>query len=276
MNIDLKVLISSLLKHTLRFSFGLVAVFLAAFSCSLAFADELINLQTRAGVTSSYWWMPRDNAKANLIMLSGGAGGIGYRNGTPQSANFLIRSRDHFATGNPNGAFNIALLGNASDLRQLDPASRAKAEHVQDIAAVIAHIRARNNAPIWLIGTSQGTISAAAAAIELGDKIDGLVLSASYTAFKTPTSVPKQAIDKIRVPVLVISHEKDGCSVTRPDENKYIIEKLKLAQVKKMVLLSGGQDPTGDACEALHWHGFINFEAQASKAITDWVLNPTP
>jgi pimeloyl-ACP methyl ester carboxylesterase len=276
MNIALKVLICSLTKHTLRFSFAFIAVFVAVFSSSLAFADELINLQTRAGVTSSYWWMPRDNAKANLILLSGGAGGMGYRNGTPQSANFLIRSRDHFATGNPNGTFNVALLGNASDLRQLDPALRVRAEHVQDIVAVIAHIRAKNSAPIWLIGTSQGTISAAAAAIELGDRIDGVVLSASYTAFKTATSVPKQAIDKIRVPVLVISHEKDGCSVTRPDENKYIIDKLKLARVKKMILLSGGQDPTGDECEALHWHGFINVEAQASKAITGWIINPTP
>ena len=247
---------------------------------AIASADELVNVPTRAGVassiTTSYWWMPRDNAKANLILLSGGAGGIGYRNGTPQSNNFLIRSRDHFATGNPNGAFNVALLGNASDLRQLDPVLRARAEHVQDIAAVVAHIRARNNAPIWLIGTSQGTISAAAAAIELGDKIDGIILSASITAFKIPTSVPLLAIDKIRVPVLVISHEKDSCSATRPDENRFIVDKLKNARVKKLILLNGGQDPTGNECEALHWHGFINFEAQASKAMTDWVLNPTP
>jgi predicted esterase len=253
-------------------------------SWGYAHADELVSVPTRAGAvanaatsaTTTYWWMPRDNAKANLVLLSGGAGGIGYRNGAPQSANFLIRSRDHFATGNPNGAFNIALLGNASDLRQLDPVLRVRTEHLQDIAAVIAHIRARNSAPIWLIGTSQGSISVAAAAIELGDKVDGIVLSAPYTAFKTQTSVPKQAIDKIQVPVLVISHEKDACSVTRPDENKYIMDKLKQARVKKQILLSGGQDPTGEACEALHWHGYINAEAQASKAITDWILSPTP
>jgi Serine aminopeptidase, S33 len=272
MEIDLKVFISYFIKSTLRFSLGCITVFF----CSLTVADELVNLPTRAGVTSSYWWMPRDSAKANLILISGGAGGMGYRNGAPQSPNFLIRSRDHFANGNPNGAFNVALLGNASDLRQLDPVLRARSEHIQDIAAVIAHIRAKNSAPIWLIGTSQGTISAAAAAIEMGDKVGGIVLSAAFTAFKTSTSVPKQAIDKIRAPVLVISHEKDGCSVTRPDENKYIIDKLKNARVKKLILLNGGQDPTGDECEALHWHGFINFEAQASKAITDWIINPTP
>ena len=241
-----------------------------------AFADELLVLPTREGVTNSYWWMPRINAKANLILLSGGSGGIGYRNGTPQSSNFLIRSREHFATGNPEGNFNVALMGNASDMRQLDPGLRARSEHVQDIAAVVAHIRAKNKAPIWLVGTSQGTISAAAAAIELGDKLDGIVLSASFTAFKTPTSVPKQAIDKIRVPVLIISHEKDRCNATRPDENKYIIEGLKNARVKKLVTSSGGHNPTGDECEALHWHGFINYEAQASKAITDWILKPSP
>ncbi|HMS26420.1 MAG TPA: alpha/beta hydrolase [Burkholderiaceae bacterium] len=245
-------------------------------SCAFALADELLVIPTREGVTSSYWWMPRQNAKANLILLSGGSGGIGYRNGTPQSSNFLIRSRDHFATGNPSAAFNIALLGNATDMRQLDPVLRARPAHVQDIAAVVAHIRAKNNAPIWLVGTSQGTISAAAAAIELGDKLDGIVLSASFTSFKTATSVPKQAIDKIRVPVLVISHEKDSCNVTRPDENKYIIDSLKNARVKKMMTLTGGHDPTGNECEALHWHGFINFEAQASKAMTDWILKPTP
>lgn len=241
-----------------------------------ALADELISVPTRDGVTTSYWWMPREHAKANLILLSGGAGGIGYRNGAPQSNNFLIRSREYFATGNPSAAFNVALLGNASDLRQLDPATRATPEHVADIAAVIGHIRAKNAAPIWLIGTSQGTISVAAAAIALGHQVSGVVLSASYTSFKTPTSVPKQAVDTIQVPVLVVSHEQDTCKVTMPYENKYIMEKLTAAPVKKLILMSGGRDPTGNECEALHWHGFINMEAQASKVMTDWILNPAP
>lgn len=263
------------------FSRRLTVGLMMLFSWTLSIADELVSLPTRAGVTSSYWWMPRDNAKANLILLSGGSGGIGYRNGMPQSNNFLIRSRDYFVmndakTNDAKNTFNVALLGNASDMRQLNPALRAQPEHIQDIAAVVAHIRTKSSAPIWLVGTSQGTISAAAAAIELGDKVDGMVLSAAYTAFKTPTSVPQLAIDKISVPVLVVFHEKDSCKVTRPDEAKYIIDKLKHARVKKLMLLSGGQNPTGDECEALHWHGFIGAEAQAAKTITDWVLNPVP
>ncbi len=30
--------------------------------CAIAFADELVAIPTREGVTSSYWWMPRNNA----------------------------------------------------------------------------------------------------------------------------------------------------------------------------------------------------------------------
>ncbi len=241
-----------------------------------AVADELMILPTREGVTSSYWWMPRDNARATLILLSGGSGGIGYRNNQPQSQNFLIRSRDHFAAGNPAAAFNVALLGNANDLRQLDPVLRATPEHIADVAAVVAHVRAKSPLPIWLVGTSQGTISAAASAIALGDKINGVVLTASMAAPSAPTSVQYLAIDKIRVPVLVASHENDSCRVTYARDSAYIMEKLTQTPIKKFILLNGGSNPTGNPCEALHWHGFINMEAEAAKVITDWILNPQP
>jgi hypothetical protein len=239
-------------------------------------ADSYISIPTREGITSGYWWMQHNNdnanAKANLILLSGGSGGIGLQNGVPQSNNFLIRSRDYFA----QAGFHVALLGNASDLRQLDPANRASPEHVKDIAAVIQHIRARNALPIWLIGTSQGTISAAAAAIALGDAIDGLVLTAAYTDFNTPTSVPRQAIAGIKQPVLVMSHAQDSCRVTLPHEAGNIVSGLKQASVKKLLMVKGGGNPTGNECQALHYHGFIGMEAEAVKLITDWVASPVP
>jgi predicted esterase len=243
---------------------------MAALHAAAWAADSYVSIPTREGITSGYWWMQRDDAKANLILLSGGGGGIGLQNGAPQSNNFLIRSRDLFA----QAGFHVALLGNASDLRQLDPALRASQQHVQDIAAVLTHIRARNSLPIWLIGTSQGTISAAAAAISLGDAIDGLVLTAAYTDFSTPTSVPRQAIATIKQPVLVMSHADDSCRVTRPHEASNIVSGLKQARVKKLLIVKGGGDPRGDECQALHYHGFIGMEAQAVKLITDWIAAP--
>jgi hypothetical protein len=74
----------------------------------------------------------------------------------------------------------------------------------------------------------------------------------------------------------VISHEQDSCRVTLPSEGKDIMEKLVRAPLKKWMLLTGGSNPTGNECEALHWHGFINMEAEAARVMTDWVLQPTP
>jgi hypothetical protein len=244
--------------------------------CSSAMADALVTIPTRDNVKLSYWWMPRDNAKATLILFSGGEGGIGYKDGKPQSENFLIRSSEYFATGNPNAMFNVALLGNPSDKPKLDYRFRVTAEHIKDIEMIVANIRARSTLPIWFVGTSEGTISPTAAAIEMGSRINGVVLTAAFTTFKNASSVPSQRIQKIQVPVLVVDHEKDSCEWTKPSEVKYIMDRLPETIVKKSIFLTGGGDPTGDPCQALHWHGFINYEAPAAKVITDWILNPKP
>ena len=252
----------------------LIGILVVAFP---AIADELVVIPTREGVTTSYWWMPRDKAKANLVLMSGGSGGIGYRDGQPQSENFLIRSREHFATGNPQAAFNIALMGNSSDMRQLNPESRATSSHIADIAALVAHVRSQNLAPIWLVSTSQGTISAAAAGIALGNKIDGIVFSAAMTLpLLVPTSLSQQPIHEIKVPTLVVFHENDGCRTTRPEQGSMVLDRLSQAKPKKLLLLRGGSGPRGDPCQALHWHGFINMEAEAARVMTDWILKPQP
>jgi hypothetical protein len=53
---------------------------------------------------------------------------------------------------------------------------RNSQKHVQDIEAVISYIRSINDKPIWLVGTSRGTESAAYAAVHLNNKIDGALL----------------------------------------------------------------------------------------------------
>ena len=140
---------------------GLVALCMAVPSWA---ADRLISVNTRPDVTISYWWMPRDGATATFVLFSGGTGGIGYREGAPKSGNFLIRSRDEFA----KAGFNVALMGNPSDMPKLTPVFRQSSEHFADVRAVIQDIRTHSSAPVWLVGTSQGTISAAAAGIDLG------------------------------------------------------------------------------------------------------------
>ncbi|HET7526849.1 MAG TPA: alpha/beta hydrolase [Burkholderiaceae bacterium] len=240
---------------------------------SAAHADQLITLPTRSAATVSYWYMPRADASATLVLLPGGAGGMGLRDGRPQSGNFLVRSRDLFAAEH----FNVAIVGRPSDVADMDTAFRISAAHIEDLRRVIDDLHARTSVPLWLVGTSRGTVSAAAAAIAIGTPaIAGVVLTSSITAFKLPGAVPTQRLSDVRVPVLVLHHEKDACPSCAPHDVPWIMKGLTQAPVKKLLWASGGDGARGDPCEAFHWHGYVGMEAQAVQWISAWVRDPTP
>ena len=249
---------------------GAAGLFFCAMGLGAWAQDQLVTLPTREGQSITYWWMPAQGAKATVLLLSGGSGGIGMREGRPQSRNFLIRSGELFRAQ----GLNVAMLGNPSDKRQLDDVWRTSEMHRTDVAQVLADSRQRGAAAVWLVGTSRGTISAAALGIGLSEQVAGLVLTASVTAYSVQASVPRQAIDQIRVPVLVYHHKQDACRITQAHETDWIMRGLKNAPVKKRWLVEGGGPPEGDPCEALHWHGFIGMEAQAVKDIAGWIAQP--
>lgn len=186
--------------------------------------------------------------------------------------NFLIRSAKLFAAH----PFNIVLVGRATDVSELDGATRIGEDHDLDNRAIFRAIKLKSNVPIWLAGTSMGTISATAAAIrDGGQNVAGIVLTSSVTAYRIKGAVPTQALDKIKVPVLVVHHEQDTCKVCTPYEAKTIADDLKNAPIKKTVFISGGADPTGDPCQAMHFHGFIGKEKEVVDLIAAWVRKPS-
>ena len=236
-------------------------------------ADGLVQVATRGDQSISYWWMPAEGATATVLLLSGGSGGIGIRQGQPQSNNFLIRSRDLFRAE----GFNVALLGNPTDQKAMDDAWRTSEMHRTDVAAVMADIRAKGaTQAIWLVGTSRGTISAAALAIGLSDQVAGVVLTSSVASFSTPTAVHRLAIDQLQMPVLVYHHREDACRITLARDAEWIFKGLKNARVKKFWVVEGGENPSGNACEALHWHGFVGMEGRAVKDVSVWIRQPSP
>jgi predicted alpha/beta-hydrolase family hydrolase len=246
---------------------------LFAFAAGTASAeDALLDIPTRPGVTVPVFWMPRENASATVILLPGGGGSLGKLvDGKPGSINFLVRSRDEFATH----GFNVAVVGRASDKEDLTTGYRTNAEHVDDLRAVVDALRQRSNLPLWMIGTSRGTVSATAAAIAFGnERLAGIVLTSSITNMKHPGAVPAQKLEAIRIPVLVMHHERDACGGCRPYETSWIMRGLVNAPVKKLMLVNGGGDPSGDPCEPLHWHGYIGMEKQAVESIANWIRQP--
>ena len=96
---------------------------------------------------------------------------------------FLVRSRDKFADHN----FMVAVVDAPSDQQQgMNPMFRMSGAHAGDIGAVAAYLKEQADVPVWLVGTSMGTFSAARAAIA-AKGIDGLVLTSTITR-PTPES----------------------------------------------------------------------------------------
>ena len=215
-------------------------------------------------------------AQATVILLPGGAGGMGRvgTDGWPDGANFLVRSAQLFAAQ----GVNVAVMARPSDMNDMDYPFRVSAAHVDDIRKVVQQAKERWNVPVWLVGTSRGTVSGTAAVIAMRDEglIAGLVLTSSVTAGRVTGAVPGQALDKINIPVLVVHHTQDACKICIPSQAKTIEPKLSGSPAHATLMLDGGENPSGDPCEALHYHGFIGMEAQAVQQIADWVKARKP
>ncbi|PHY06760.1 MAG: alpha/beta hydrolase [Alcaligenaceae bacterium] len=225
---------------------------------------------SRNGAHLPMYVMSNPHALATLILLPGGDAGTGkIIDGKPTSGNFLARSRGIFFNEN----FNVVVIFRASDLAKLDYSYRVQ-EHVAEIAKVINFSKEKFQKPIWLVGTSRGTVSGAAAAIALGgEAVQGLVLASSVTNNKIG-AINTQSIGELKIPVLVVHHRYDACKICVPSEASRITSDLISAPVKKFVMIGGGTNPEGDPCGARHWHGFINYEKETVKLMSDWIKKP--
>lgn len=252
----------------LLFSIIILCLAVPAFAAN----DRLVKIETRPGVSLSFYYMKREGAKASVLLLTGGGGGIGLKDGVPTSNNFLVRSRELFAA---NG-FNVVVVWKPSDKDELDGSFRTSPEHIEDLRRVIAFVKNDAGAPAWVVGTSMGTISAAALATVAGkEDVSGIVLTSSVTRKKIG-ALPQQKLELIRQPVLVVHHQSDECKICVPGDVPQIIRQLKNAPIKKEVYVSGGANPRGDPCQAMHWHGYIGMEREVVDLISAWIRNPQP
>jgi pimeloyl-ACP methyl ester carboxylesterase len=249
----------------------LISMVLAMVSLTGHAEGTLFKVPTRSDVKTTLFWEPVEGAKATVFLFPGGGGGFGkVEDGKPTSNNFLVRSASYFTA---NG-FNVAIFGRPSDSEDLDYADRISDTHMVDVRKVLDFVKTQSAAPVWIVGTSRGTISATAAAIHVLANIAGLVLTSSVVNFKKPGAVPKQDLAAIKVPVLVFHHSKDACIHCRPDEVPAAFRGFRNAPVKKLIFADGGANPTGDPCAGQHWHGFIGMEREAVDSISGWIGNP--
>jgi predicted alpha/beta-hydrolase family hydrolase len=248
---------------------------LAAWLCPMqGWAQGVVwSLPTREGVKTSVYWEAAPKAWATVILFPGGTGGLGkMEQGRPGSRNFLVRSVQDFL----DQGLNVAVFGRPNG-QEIEPSDRMSEAHMQDIRQVLQAVRAQSTQPVWLVGTSRGTTSVATAASKLGDAgIAGVVMTSSIVAPSEPGALPSLDLASVRMPVLLMQHERDACKLCTPADMPAVLERFTQAPVKRLRIVDGGANPTGGVCHALHWHGFIGMEHEAVQSIAQWMRQPLP
>jgi dienelactone hydrolase len=238
-------------------------------------AQRVVDVPTRPGVTQRMVVLEPQMPNATVVLFAGGHGGLqissdgGFKWG---GGNFLVRTRQLFASKN----LIVAVVDAPSD-RQNPPylgGFRQRPEHVADIKAVIAWLKQQGNIPVWLVGTSRGTQSAAFIATQLRPADggpDGLVLSSTILTEKPPSRpVPEMPLDKIQIPTLVVHHKEDGCGLCKYRDLPLLMDRLTAVPRKELLTFDGGKSQ-GDPCEAMAYHGFNGLEPEVVTKIAEWI-----
>jgi pimeloyl-ACP methyl ester carboxylesterase len=247
----------------------------ALLAAACAGAQELVTLQPRPGVSESFFIaaMGAHAPQAVALLLSGGGGNIRLRREDGQirfgAQNFLPRSRAEFIR---NGIVPF-IVDNPSDQQSagMSDEFRSSRQHAEDLRAIVREAKRRYpGLPVFLVGTSRSTLSAAYVAAALGDELAGVVLTSSLF-YEGNSRQARGALvgfgwSRIKVPVLFVHHRDDGCRATPYREAAALAGRFPLISV------SGGKPPESGPCDPLAAHGYFGKEAETVDAIAGWML----
>jgi dienelactone hydrolase len=242
-------------------------------------ASRVVDIPTRTGVTQRFVYIAPAQPKAAVILFAGGNGGLQINDSGGfggLGGNFLVRTRQQFA----DAGLAVAVIDAPSD-KQSPPflsGNRQRPEHVADVKAVIAWLKQQAPVPVWLVGTSRGTQSAAYIATEATPAQggpDGIVLTSTILTDPAGRAVPKMPVEKLAIPVLVVHHEQDGCKLCAFSDMPPLMDKLAKTPKTELISVTGGQT-RGDPCEAQAYHGYNGIEADVISKISRWVIAAKP
>jgi len=240
-------------------------------------AQELVSLSTRENVTQSYFLANVTDSSQGIALLFAGSGGfIRLRKEGDQikfgNDNFLVRSRREFMTR----GMIAAIVDAPSDQqggRGMSDEFRLGEQHFTDVSAVIGDLHKRFPAlGVFLIGTSRGSISAAALGARFGERTAGVVLTASTfrqtgrKAREPGIGLSRFDFSTIKAPLLIAHHVGDQCATTPYSDA------ARLAKKYPLITVWGGSPPQSGPCDSFSQHGFLGKESETVEQIVNWML----
>jgi len=237
-------------------------------------SEQVITVPTRPHVTETVVVVrPPTESVATVLVLVGGPGKLDLTPlGLSRRAPGPLTTRREPLAGR---GFVVAFVDAPSDrLVEGLVGFGTGREHAVDIGAVIARLRHDEPAPLWLVGSSMGTVSAASVAARLGkDGPDGLVLISSVTRTHPAMreSLADVPLERILVPTLIIHHRQDPCEITRYDDARALPRRLTSAGRVELVTVEGGPPAGGLPCGPESPHAFFGTEDVLIDRLASWI-----
>src|SRR5262245_46715015 len=218
---------------------------------------------------------PAHEGRASVVLMTGGNGLLeldATGTITNSTGNFLIRSADLFLRHGLNVMMADALPAHPAP--GLNFAARLSAGHAAELQGFISAAVSRWSKPVWVVGTSNGSIpgwTAAGFQPALAG-LKGVVLTSPVTQL-TPGTLPTFNLyaSRITVPALVVWHQDDHCSFSPPAGSAALFTAIPSAD-KASRTFEHGHSVATDPCGAFSEHGYAGIEEEVVKKIAEFIL----
>jgi hypothetical protein len=261
------------MSHSVRIAGFAAALILTALATPTSAQNIVVDVPLAGGAHERVLLVGPATPPALLFMLAGGDGIVELANSGAilrLGSNFLLRTQPLWL----GQGFAVAILGPPNGASLLG--QRHTSAYADAIGRAVDFARTRANAPVWLLGTSQGSTAAANGAAHLGGKVTGVVLTSSVTrSNNSGETVFDSELGAVTVPALIVANQGDTCPSTPPADAIQIATALSRSPRKEVVYVQSDQ-VRSPPCEAMSPHGYLGIEPAVVQRISDWIrANPT-
>ena len=260
----------------------LLALTVTAAAISAAGAETVLSFSPR-GASAQFFGLMNQAASpvGSIVLLSGGNGRLDITatgSLTFGKSNQVVRTRARYAK---HGLTTI-LPDIAADFKvggsDVVPGYRATLEHAQDVGGVVAHLRIMTGKPVFVMGTSRGSLGVSNVISKLSPptRPDGGVMTSALLSPAIPglnvRSIVGDDPKLLAIPLLAVININDKCPVTSPSELKPFAAWYKGSGRR---LGTGSLNPNitvdPDPCDARTPHGFWGWDATVAINLSNWI-----
>ncbi len=216
---------------------------------------------------------PTKDARASVILMTGGNGLLSL-DGTgtiiDSTGNFLIRSADLFL----DHELNVMMADVALDYPAgMSLGDRLSAMHEMELQGFITAAVNRWGKPLWVVGTSDGSVSAITAAgfNPALSGLRGVVLTSPVTQMSMANQPTFNLyVSRITVPTLVVWNKDDHCTASPPSGSAALLGSIP-SSTKAFDVFQGRHSVAIDPCGAFSEHGYAGIESEVVKEIAQFI-----